>query len=196
MSVSSFLNDDKTIRLKLVDVLNNQNSEKKIIHEFSIGHGSVRIDIAVVDNKKICGYEIKSDRDTLCRLPTQVQEYNTVFDEVTLLVAQRHILKAIEIIPVWWGVTTAISDENDLFFHIIRKPIKNHKKQDALSIARLLWRNEALAILEDNNKADGVRSKNRYSIYKRLSESFDPERLKQLVMEKYLSRHKMQSVVR
>src|SRR5436305_708698 len=52
----------------------------------------------------IHGYEIKSDKDTLIRLPRQVDAYNAVFERATLVSTRRHLSSAREIIPNWWGI--------------------------------------------------------------------------------------------
>jgi hypothetical protein len=66
-----------------------------------IWSGSVRIDVAVI-NGELTGYELKSDRDTLERLPLQAELYSRVFDRLILVVGKRHAKKAIEHIPEWW----------------------------------------------------------------------------------------------
>src|SRR5689334_15736416 len=65
-----------------------------MLEEMHIPLGGARIDIAVV-NGSLHGYEIKSDRDTLARLVSQIGAYTAVFDHVTLVVSERHVLQAI-----------------------------------------------------------------------------------------------------
>src|SRR5690606_32363510 len=114
-------------------------------------HGSVRADVAVINGIMDC-YEIKSDRDTLQRLPEQIRAYNAVFDKVTLVVGFSHIYEALEIIPDWWGVKIAKTNTTgDVIFSTIREPVPNTNK-DKDAIARLLWREEALRILEDKKQ--------------------------------------------
>ena len=50
-------------------------------------------------------------------------------------------------------------------------------------MARLLWKGEALEILEDIGQADGVRSKNRDEIYDRLVSSLEFNKLKMEVRQ-------------
>ena len=175
--------NDLIIRFALKEVLKKKyakDKELRIIEELGVQHGSVRIDIAVV-NGIMHGYEIKSDRDTLARLPEQVQAYNAIFDRVTLVVGRKHFVDAFKMIPDWWGVETAhISDDGSIFFNSIRKP-KDNPAQHAVSIARLLWRQQALDKLESLGKADGVRSKPREAVYQRLAESIELKALKNLV---------------
>jgi hypothetical protein len=132
------------------------------------------------------GYEIKSDRDTLERLPEQMTQFNEVFDRLTLVVGKQHLYRAIHVVPDWWGITIAkINTEGQVVFQIIREP-EDNKKQDKVSIARLLWREEALRILEEHDKADGVRSKPREFIYQRLADVLEADILKERVRKTLL----------
>src|SRR5262245_6458552 len=75
----------------------------RIVEEMGVWSGSVRIDVAVI-NGELHGYELKSERDTLERLPAQAGLYSQVFDRVTLVTADRHLKIAKKTIPRWWGV--------------------------------------------------------------------------------------------
>src|SRR3989338_11292875 len=106
--------NDKIIRVALREILGkerkNYKSEEKlpaeIFEEFGVSHGTARIDFAIV-NGVMHGYEIKSDRDTLDRLPDQMREYNAVFDKMTLVVGRHHLYEALAIIPEWCGIILA-----------------------------------------------------------------------------------------
>ena len=136
--------------------------------------GANRSDYAIVKGI-MCGFEIKSDRDTLDRLPEQVKEFGEVFDELTLVVGKKHLYHAIHQIPDWWGVWLAKEDGNGLVgIQEIRGPQKN-KHQDIKSIARLLWKEEALRILEERNEAKGLRNKSREIIYTKIQDVFAAE---------------------
>ena len=129
------------------------------------------------------GYEIKSDLDTLLRLPEQIEVYNSVFDKMTLVVGKSHLYEAIKIIPDWWGVVVAKADENGVVtFNTIREEETN-EDQNKLSVAKLLWREEALGILEEMDEANGLRSKPRDLIYSKLSTVLDQETLGKKVRE-------------
>lgn len=174
--------NDTIIREALVNRLVIDYPNYRIIPELGIWHGAARIDVAVV-NGSLRGFEIKSDRDTLIRLPEQIHAYNTIFDQVTLVVGSKHFVDAFRMVPDWWGIETARIDENDsVFFNHIRSP-QNNPNQDGISIARLLWRHEALQKLEDLGKAYGVRSKPREVVYQRLAESQGLEPLKEYVWD-------------
>lgn len=177
--------NDSSIRCALKEDLESrhaQDAKVRIIEELGISHGVARIDIAVV-NGIMHGYEIKSDQDTLQRLPEQMNVFNAVFDKVTLVVGKNHLYDAIKIIPDWWGVVIAKADPNgSVVFNVIREG-ENNKEQDGVSIARLLWREEALRILEESGEARGFYSKPRNCIYEKLSAVLDQETLSAKVRE-------------
>jgi len=171
--------NDEAVRAALGVLLRERHAgdyKLRIIEEFGIEHGAARVDIAVV-NGILHGYEIKSDRDTLLRLPEQMEAYNSVFDRVTLVVGKQHLFGAINIVPDWWGIVIAkIGANYSVVFNHIREA-KNNPTQRSISIARLLWRDEALRILEEVGGADGLRSKPREFIYEKLSSILDQQTL-------------------
>lgn len=175
--------NDLIIRVALKEYLkeyHSQDRELRIIEELGVGNGIARIDIAVI-NSVMHGYEIKSDRDNLERLPEQISEFNPVFDKLTLVVGKRLLYDAINLVPNWWGIVLAKIDSNNrVVFHNIREA-EDNQTQIRLSIARLLWRREALQILEEQDKAAGVRSKPREFIYERLANTLDNDNLKERV---------------
>ncbi len=175
--------NDRIIRSALKKKLQETHKDDpklRIVEELGVKHGAARVDIAVI-NGVLHGYEIKSDRDTLLRLPEQMAAYNSVFDQITLVVGKSHLHEAINVVPDWWGITIAkIDSANVVVFSCIREAKKN-LKQDTISIARLLWKDEALEILEEAGQADGIRSKTRGFIYERLSEAFDQKILQEKV---------------
>lgn len=177
--------NDIIIRSALKEKLTNRHKhdkEVRIIEELGVQHGAGRVDIAIV-NGIMHGYEIKSDLDTLRRLPEQINVFNSVFDKMTLVVGKNHLYQAINIVPEWWGITIAkIGNDGSVLFNVIRDEEFN-KYQDSVSVARLLWREEALRILEKNNEASGFYSKSRDLIYEKLVGILDQKTLNQEVRE-------------
>ena len=192
MNNSNFIStSDKLIRDALKESFKKtyeEDPDSKIIEELGIAHGAVRIDIVVINNV-IHGYELKSDIDTLDRLPGQMKIYNKVLDRVTLVVGKNHLHEAIKVVPEWWGITIAkISAPcKKVVFYNIREAEEN-PDQDNHAVASLLWRNEALDILEKIGEANGVRSKTRNIIYERLTEVLDKQTLMAEVREHLCTR--------
>lgn len=132
-----------------------------IVEELGIESGNIRIDVAVV-NGALHGFEIKSDADTLLRLPAQAGAYNKVFDFMTIIVGRKFIAKIEDHIPKWWGICLAEKDATGIPANIstTREP-KRNTSVDGFSIARLLWREELIDILKKHGAARGFLSKPR-----------------------------------
>lgn len=145
------------------------------IEELGLCRGRVRIDLAAV-NGKLHGYEIKSDRDTLRRLDRQLEIYNRVLDRATLVVGERHVERAIELLPRWWGLLRIDVEPSGLRFTTLRRSRRNPRRHGR-TLAELLWRDEALALLERRGLDRGVRSKPRFAVWDRLCEHFDVDEI-------------------
>ena len=75
------------VRAQLV-AAHADDDNTRIVEEMGIWSGSVRVDVAVI-NGELAGWELKSARDNLRRLPQQAELYSQVFDRMTI--AQRQI---------------------------------------------------------------------------------------------------------
>lgn len=149
-----------------------QDQNTRVVEEMAIHHGAGRIDIAVI-NGTLHGFELKSDLDSLRRLPRQIELYGLVFDRLTLVTGRPHLKRAEEILPEWWGIKAAtINTYGHFEFEDLRKSL-NNPSVNSLSLAKLLWRNEALTFLEEIGHADGVRHKSRALVYDRLVNVLD-----------------------
>lgn len=158
-----------------------------ILEELGLRHGATRVDIAVV-NGCLHGYEVKSDRDSLKRLPRQMKMYSEILDYVTLVVGQRHAANAEPTIPNWWGIQVALYDQDrKVRLDNVRQPSEN-PSPEKLAIAKLLWRDEAIRLLEDLGAAEGIRSKPRRFVYARLAEVAPIDALKFRVRHQLKSR--------
>lgn len=160
-----------------------------VYEELGLRHGSGRVDLAVVDGR-IHGFELKSDKDNLKRLPAQVEIYNSVLDTVTLVVGRVHLVEASRMVPEWWGIEVAeFSNGYELQISIERDGGEN-PGVDAFSVAKLLWRDEALEFLVELGCDEGVRSKPRKVLYKRLVEVAELDAIRQRVCRQMESRTK------
>lgn len=134
-----------------------------VIDELGLCQGMARVDMAVV-NGSINGYEIKSERDRLVRLPGQRDVYNRCFDTMTLVACWRHLAGARTIIPRWWGIVRPVERNGKIEF----KPIRRARPNPSLaaeSIVQLLWRAEAMEALTTLGLAKGLRGKPRSTLW-------------------------------
>lgn len=141
-------------------------SRTVLIEELGLCRGQVRVDLSVV-NGLLHGYEIKSDRDSLRRLAAQAELYGRVFDRATLVVGERHLTQALEGVPDWWGILLARRSTNGLQLKTVRSP-RNNPKKDPRALVELLWRDDAIALLEKRDAAKGVRGKPRWMAWDRI----------------------------
>ncbi len=152
-----------------------------IKEELGLCQGFARVDIAVV-NGSVHGYEIKSEQDTLARLPGQAQIYNRALDFVTIVTAPAHAKKISEVVPGWWGIWNAAECGQEVRLESSREASHN-PHIEPFALAQLLWRGEALQALSENNLATGMRSKPREQLWRRLASELPLEKLGCIVRE-------------
>ena len=163
-----------------------------VIDELTLLQGAVRVDLAVV-NGQFHGFEIKSEADTLERLPRQAQVYNRIFDLMTLVISPRRIDDALSIIPAWWGVISPESlNDATLEFRPIRQPAPNDAV-DPRALAELLWRSEVLGLLAARGADAGYRSKPRRVLWTRLCEVYTSDEIRQVVRDRLRVRYARRS---
>ena len=157
--------------LRLLILREFADRDTRVVDELAICEGAARIDMAAV-NGSLHGYEIKSAQDTLQRLSDQSVAYSRIFDFVTLVTAKRHLRAARVLLPKWWGILVVEDPDKIVTLRQVRRP-KRNRGVDAYSQAQLLWRDEALAILDAFNLARGIRSKPRRQLCERLVANLD-----------------------
>lgn len=138
--------NDKIVRKKLIQTLLESTDTTGVIEELEVAGGRVRADIVKVANNEIHAYEIKSDLDTLARLPRQARFYNQIFSTVTLVVGTEHVIEALYEIPDWWGVIVAEIYEDELSLNEIRQAKPNISTNHDL-IYNLMRKHELVQLL-------------------------------------------------
>ena len=180
---------DPEIRLALHSMLRERyagESGTVFIEELGICQGLARIDIAVV-NGVLHGYEIKSDRDNLRRLTSQVEIYSKVVDKATIVVGCRHLVESLALVPDWWGVIQVESGSKGVHFKTIRRG-RGNPQIEARSLVELLWRDDAIGLLIQRGAARGVRSKPRRMVWDRICERFEVEDIASAVRKRLRGR--------
>lgn len=164
--------NDKFVRRNLIAKLRtvrNGTSTPVIIEEFGVLHGLGRVDILVAGTY-LHGYEIKSDSDTLERFDDQIRLFSTSLDKITVVSGFRHAAAVLERVPKWWGVQLVEkADSEKMIIYPARSPRLN-PKLEPLSMAKLLWKKEALSLLSQLGEDRGFKSKPRENVYARLAQ--------------------------
>jgi len=158
-----------------------------VINELGLNHGRCRADIAVI-NGHLIGYEIKSNKDSLRRLKEQVKSYNAVFDQISIVVGERHTNSIQNHIPQWWGIIVSEKGPRGAInFDTIRKAQTN-KNIDPISIAQLLWRNEAVEILQQKKLSPKILRYPRAILYEYLVSTLNIRELRKFIIEYFKKR--------
>lgn len=150
-----------------------------VLDELALCQGAARVDVAVI-NGQLNGYEIKSDRDSLDRLPLQIEVYNQVLDTIVLVTGPRYAERVVERLPIWWGIVVAKSFGAQITFEIVREQ-KCNVECNAFAIAQLLWRDEVLDLLKARNLHKGVKSKPRKILWEAAAKELSTQELKDAV---------------
>jgi hypothetical protein len=165
------LNDFK-VRTLLLNELNKQYancSDTRVINELGLDFGAARVDVAVV-NGIMHGYEIKSDLDTLYRLPRQLEYYNRAFERMTIVVSRKYLEEVKEIVPNWWGIKIISLDQSRL---INVRSGRKVSQQDPGLIIKLLWKKELEGLIDHLSLNKSLKKMRKNQLLTLLSEEAD-----------------------
>jgi hypothetical protein len=89
MTKARYSEAEEALRRKTEAALRKARPDARIIHELVLTQGGVRIDLAAVWSDGLIVAELKSERDTLTRLPAQLKEALSLGCEVWLCLAEK-----------------------------------------------------------------------------------------------------------
>lgn len=148
-----------------------------VLEELGLEHGTCRVDIAVI-NGAIHGYELKSDSDTLARLPQQIAVYSRALDKATLVVGERHLSHASAFLPDWWGIKVAYSGPRGAVHVATERSARFNPDISSFHVAHLLWRDEAVDILEAAGATKKELKGSRAQLYALLTQALSSSQLR------------------
>lgn len=143
---------ETAIREGLRERLRAGSAKRLTIEEFWVPRSNERADLVTV-GEWLDGYEIKSGRDNLRRLPRQVAAYGRVFDHCWAVVAEKHCAAVTTQLPAWWGIKV-VCDAEPLRLIDLR-PARLNPDVDSETLVRLLWREEVFEALQSFGMAPG-----------------------------------------
>lgn len=189
ITTHTFLNEARIRRALHSRVIrhHHKNQNTLVIDEMGVYHGQSRIDVAII-NGRLSGFEIKSESDDLTRLPSQMDYYNNVFDELTLVVAKKFLAHSTKIIPDWWGVIVAHKGpRGGVLFDRVRSNSKN-SNVDPYALSMLLWRSEVVELLLSAGHKGKDLKRPRRQLYSALVETFNRSDLQSAICRVLKSR--------
>lgn len=177
--------DIRTALREKLKAIHADEPDTAIIDELSLSQGKARVDLAVV-NGSFSGYEIKSDRDTLIRLPGQRAVYELCFNTITMVVGSSHVEECMGTVPEWWGVWEAVGPADGVVL-IERRAATINYRITPKQVVQLLWRDEVADALR--GLGIQVRAKaTRRELWDRLVEALSPTDLFKAVRDRLRAR--------
>lgn len=147
-----------------------------VIDELGLAHAKSRIDIAVI-NGCIQGYEIKSAKDSLGRLSSQIAIYSQTLQKLTIVAASRHLEGVLAAVPYWCGVIEAEQGpRGGIRLNVVRSA-RSNPDIDPVMMAHLLWRPEVLQLLSQIGYAPKELRRTRKQLYELLCEALTPREI-------------------
>lgn len=113
-----------------------------MLTEFRVG--SSKADIAIINGTSTV-YEIKSDRDKLSRLESQIHAYRRVFARVNVITGEKHLHSVLCSMPDDVGVLVLT---RQFKIKTIREAINAPERVDSVAILESITRSEAIRILD------------------------------------------------
>lgn len=98
--MSSDVSAEALLKAAVIDRLINSgvlDENSVLVSELTIDNWTHRTDI-VLANGRLWGFELKSDRDSLTRLPSQIESFSRHFEKFVLVVARKFEKRALELI--------------------------------------------------------------------------------------------------
>lgn len=180
---------DVDMREILFETYENSGDRLRIFEELVIGKS--RADAIMVKEDEILGFEIKSDKDSLVRLKTQVKNYERFCDKCYIVTGIHYIDKIEEAVPEHWGIYDIIKDEEgNLHMEMFREAARNPKERPTTKLKNqmnLLWRMELIKIVKEY-KLGGVTKRNKKQLRDLIIEKLGKEEAKRLTFDSLIER--------
>jgi hypothetical protein len=182
--------NDPLIRTALVARLRREG--RLLMHEVDIAWSSSRADILTLDDE-LCGYEIKSDRDSFARLGDQMTSYRHIFDRVFIVTTERHRAKALSVRPP--GVGVLVASGLPVEFRLVHPAGRNRSQRIDMLIDLLDHRE--VRLLARTLGLRGYSGLGKYDTIDRVIRSVPPARCRASVLDILRNRpnwHRAQSI--
>jgi len=185
--------NDLVIRKALVDFLVKTKSDPNtiIVSEMGLSEGKAIVDVASI-NGVMCGYEIKSDVDSLYRLEKQIHTYKNYFQKITVVTTKTHLAKIRKNYPNWLGLMLAYEEGGIVCIKQLRQP-KYNRQTSKQEISSLLWRDEVKTLLALRG-IKGISNAPRHQLWEVISDLCSEDELIGVVKETMRSRRSWQVV--
>lgn len=141
--------NDKQVRERLIQYLTGQGYRP--LQEVSLAYNRTSIDVVGMRDGVLCGFEIKSQADTLELLNLQAGRYRRYFEKLYLVGAESHLEGARQVLPRYWGIWAVRPSASGV--HIVRKTppaqsARANRHQKGAPLAALMRKTELVDVLQ------------------------------------------------
>jgi hypothetical protein len=180
---------DADMREIIFETFENTGERLRIFEELVIGKS--RADAIIVKENEIIGVEIKSDKDSLVRLKTQVKNYERFCNKCYLATGIHYIDRIEEVLPKYWGIFDITRDEEGkLHIEMYREAghIEGERPKNKLkNQMNLLWRSELISIVK-KYKLGGVTKRNKIELKNLIIDKLGQEQARCLTYDALIER--------
>ena len=162
-----------------------------IVSEMGLSEGKAIVDVASI-NGIMCGYEIKSDVDSLYRLEKQISTYKDYFQKITVVTTKTHLAKIRKNYPNWLGIMIAYEENGSVLIKQLRQARYN-KQTCKQEITSLLWRDEVRTLLASRG-VRGISNTPRRQLWNVMADLCTEDELIGIIKETMRSRRSWQVV--
>jgi hypothetical protein len=142
----TLLNDSAIRRALCLSLQTSLREGELLLEELGLCEHTARADVAVLGDR-FQGFEIKGETDSLRRLSTQLDVYQQVFDSITVVTTEGFLQPVKKVVPRSCGIICATMTRCRVILNTVR-PAVQQNQTDPANMVQLLWREEALAILD------------------------------------------------
>lgn len=182
---------DAQIRPALFDYYETLGERLRIMEEFPLKEryqrkAHSRVDALLVWDG-LTGFEIKSDRDSLARLPMQIKYYTRYCDSNYIVVGSKYLERVQEEVPENWGIIHAYRQEDGTVkLEFLREAIRAPRNRLRTQL-KLLWRAELIAIVKKHGLG-GVSTRNKAELSALLYQNLSEQELRREICETLMER--------
>jgi hypothetical protein len=103
--------------------------------------------------------------------------HTPVFEKLTFVVSPNHFGALDRVLPAWCGVLAAEKEGSGALELRVVKKSRTNPSTDPFRMAHLLWKNEALSLLKEQNVGELSARNNRRQLYEGIARNVSPSDL-------------------
>lgn len=135
--IKKYFINESVIKAAFINNFCFNKSPRNNVTIFELNSSNSRADLCMINGSSIV-FEIKTEYDTLQRLDKQINDYETVFDYINVIIPIQYIEPVRELLPVNVGIITYKQNRlGNVSFEILREPTQNLNTNPVIQLNQL-----------------------------------------------------------